>query len=249
MGNIYINIFTNAPNDEKLIDVDLTFGLHYGFGLYIKILLLMCEADNHMLMQCKCNAYAMRLHMPQHELIEYLEHCVKIKLLEKDKVSYYSTRFLDDMAKVDKIKTDNKEKAMKRWHPEPTPEPVKLEKPKKPTAKPCPDITETPEIQGLKILVTSIIAPYLQSKEGKASNHKSTLTNQNYADLIGIYGVSKLKKMLRVYYEWKMSTARVIKDDNLAIRKAWVEEKADNPNAKQPTNANYVQPLKEKAGF
>jgi hypothetical protein len=248
MSNIFFRHDAHAKDDEKVVALRCKFG-DEGYAYYFMCLEIMCEDDKHIICLSKCTIIARRLHIQMDNLMDFLEYCVEIDLFAKDKSGYWSPRFKEEMDKIDGIRAKRSQASNSYWHPEPTPEPVKIEKPKKEKVKPDPDIAETPETPELKKLVNSIIAPYLASKEGKASNHKSTLTNQNYADLIGKYGVSKLKKMLVVYYDWKMTTDKTCKDDNLRMYKKWVSENADKPTIRQTANTNYVQPLKDKAGF
>ena len=232
MGNIFIKVYKEAPNDEKVMDLEVKFGLHYSFGLYIKLLLLMCESENHRFMKCKRTANAMRLHMPEQELMDFLDYAVEINLLEKDKDSYFSTRFLEDMDKVDKNREKNKENAMKRWHPVDEDNTEDNTEEVKPKAKPVkkekiPDTELSKYGQQIKAQIDAILSEAVSSPDGLVKNKNCTLTNRQIDALLDKFGYSKLTIMARLYYEWKITSRKMIKDDNLAIQKSWVEEKAE----------------------
>ena len=79
----------------------------------------------------------------------------------------------------------------------------------------------------IKQQIEAILTEAKGSPAGLVRNKTGTLSNKQIDALIDKYGYSKLSVMCRLYYEWKITSKRQIKDDNLAIQKNWVEEKAE----------------------
>ena len=116
MGAKYVKLYINAFNDEKVMKIEYRFGLNTGFGLYVKLLLIMCESDDHKIHKKDMSIYAMRLHMKEQDLTDYLDHCIEINLFDRDKSGYYSSRFMVEMVKADGISEKNREKALQQCH-------------------------------------------------------------------------------------------------------------------------------------
>ena len=92
-------------------------------------------------------------------------------------------------------------------------------------SEPVPDAYSKDGID-IKNQIDAILELAKDSKAGLIYNKKSTLTAKQIDKLLGKYSKSVLRIMIRLFYEWKITTSKKVEDDNLTIQKTWVQEKA-----------------------
>ena len=90
-------------------------------------------------------------------------------------------------------------------------------------------VSEPPEVRAVKAEIAAI------RKEAVGIKLICNLTNEQIVKLCEKYGLEKVKMMLSVYYNWKMSTQKKRNDYLTMIRTGnWVEDEANKRMAAAP---------------
>jgi len=93
-------------------------------------------------------------------------------------------------------------------------------------------VSEPPEVKAVKAEIDAI------RKEAVGIKLICNLTNEQIVKLCEKYGIEKVKVMLSVYYNWKMSTQKKRNDYLTMIRTSnWVEDEANKRMAAGPPPA------------
>lgn len=112
----FFRMDSNARFDDKIEKLEVKFGKFKGFSLYFWILGVMSQTENHKIQAENIKVIAYSFHIKEMELQKFMDYCVEIHLFKFCDGEYYSERFLEEMAYVDKISNKNRAKALKRWH-------------------------------------------------------------------------------------------------------------------------------------
>lgn len=118
-SSFYFSHDSNARNDEKVLQLRMKYGWH-GYGLYWALIESLREASRYKLKIEFLSGLAFDLKVDVEELNTFINYCCDIKLLRKNKNSFWSESLLNRMRLMDerksKLSNAGRKGSNNRWH-------------------------------------------------------------------------------------------------------------------------------------
>jgi len=196
------------------------------------------------------------LNIKAEEINDCINELVRINLIQPNDSGYISEGFLNrtgkllaaDIKRSDKMKQYRhdlitKPKANKKPKKSANPEQIVLDQP--PPDQPLSEANQldnsiSPEVQKVRDTINDVLA-LANETQSHSVNAKSTLNSKQINKLIADYGVNRVIVMVRVYFLWKLTTKKLVKNDYLSILQPWVQEKTDKYIQSNPTEFEKIK--------
>jgi len=234
-----------SPKIQLLISKKGTAGL----SVFIYCLLRMAHSS----LDCNCaivydaifiEAGAAALNISTDEFESCINELLRIGLIEKSDDCLISEGFLErsgkllaaDIKRSESVKAyyqnaPKKQKSASKHKPK---QPINSEQTiidPLPPAQPLPEANQldnsiSPEEQKVRDTINEILA-IANETQSHSVNAKSTLNSKQINKLIADYGINRTLVMVRVYFLWKLTTKKLVKNDYLSILQPWVQENTD----------------------
>lgn len=123
-NSFYFDHDYNARNDPKILELRSEFGME-GYGIYWSIIETLAEDNQGRILPSLLGGLCVGYGIPKERLLAILNYMLKIGLLSKDKIGYFSKR-MEEHKKLRKLYSDKgREGAEKRWKDKPRSSPPK----------------------------------------------------------------------------------------------------------------------------